>query len=163
MSVVEYIPQGVIYVNAGQNVDIQIKSIEFVIERKSTPVWRINSNTGRGCFVLAYAQSGGAFYTIDGEDFHVKKGNVLFVKDGQTYKAKADVQNPWAFFGLGFVIEPGDLETEKLLSELPNVFRSSDSSQMAANFAELYRIWTAKGAGYLIKCRSLILDIIYIL
>ena len=34
---------------------------------------------------------------------------------------------------------------------------------MAANFAELYRVWTTKGTGYLVKCRSLILDIIYIL
>ena len=149
--------------NAGQNVDIQVKSIEFVIERKSTPVWRINSNTSRGCYILAYAQSGGAYYTIEGEDFHVKKGNVLLVKDGQVYKANADAENPWTFFGIGFVVEAGDAESKKLIRELPNVFRSSDSSQMAANFAELYRIWSTKGAGYLIKCRSLILDIIYIL
>ena len=159
---VTYSPQGVIYVNAGQNIDIQIKSIEFVIERKSTPVWRVNSTT-RGDYVLAYAQSGSAFYSIDGEDFHVKKGNVLFIKDGQIYRAKTDAENPWVFFGLGFAIETGDAETDKLISELPNVFRSSDSSQMAADFAELYRIWSAKSTGYLIKCRSLILDIIYML
>ena len=160
---IEYSPQGVIYVNAGQNIDIQVKSIEFVIERKSTPVWRVNSNRSRGCYVLAYAQSGGAFYNIEGEDFYVKKGNVLLVKDGQVYKAKTDAANPWVFYGLGFAIETGDAETEKLISALPNVFRSSDSSQMAANFAELYRTWSTKGTGYLIKCRSLILDIIYIL
>ena len=159
---VEYSPQGVIYVNAGQNIDIQVKSIEFVIERKSTPVWRVNSNT-RGDYVLAYAQSGNAFYNIDGEDFHIKKGNVLLIKDGQLYKAKTDAENPWVFFGLGFSIESGNAQTVKLISELPNVFRSSDSSQMAANFAELYRVWSAKSTGYLIKCRSLILDIIYML
>lgn len=149
--------------NASHNIDIQVKSIEFVIERKATADWRLNISKSRGCYVLAYAQSGGAFYTIDGEVHHVKKGNVLLVKEKQIYAAKADVENPWAFFGLGFVLEIGDGQTEKLITELPNVFRSSDSSQMAANFAELYRVWSTKSTGYLIKCRSLILDIIYIL
>ena len=149
--------------NANQSMDIQVTSVDFVIYRKSTSKWRVISRTSRGCCVIAYAQSGGASYTVGEDTFQLKKGNVLFIKEGATYRGNADVENPWTFFGIGFSIETGDAQTEKLLSELPNVFRSSDSSQMAANFAELYRVWSTKSTGYLIKCRSLILDIIYML
>ena len=105
IGVVKYRPQGVIYVNAGQNIDIQVKSIEFVIERKSTPVWRVNSNRSRGCYVLAYAQSGGAFYNIEGEDFYVKKGNVLLVKTVRCTRRKPTPQIRGCFTDLALPLK----------------------------------------------------------
>ena len=163
MGVVEYSPQGVIGMNANHNVDIQVESVFFVIERKADAKWHANQRTGAQHFVLAYNQFGTASYKVGENSFSVKKGNVILMKKDQVYAGKVDTEDPWGFYAVGFSLSVADKETQRVIDELPNIFRSSDSSQMAANFAELFRIWSTKGAGYLIKCRSLILDIIHML
>lgn len=149
--------------NTVRNIDMQIKSIKFVVDRPQNPSWKFSVDKKREHFVLAYAQSGSAYYTIGEEKIHVKKGNVVFLKPDRTYRAKSDGENPWSFFSVGFCADFADEESKKSFLSLPSVFKFSDSSQMAENFAELYRVWTAKGTGCLIKCRSLIMDIFYIL
>ena len=149
--------------NAVQNIDIQVKSLRFVVDRPQNPGWSLSVDEKREHFVLAYAQNGAAFYTIGEEKIHVKKGNVVFLKPRQAYTARSDAENPWSFFSVAFSLDFADESSRELLSALPTVFRSSDSSQMVTNFAELCRVWSTKSAGYLIKCRSLILDIIHIL
>lgn len=149
--------------NSVTDIDIQIKSILFVVDRPRNPTWSFSVDEKREHFVLAYAQSGAAFYTIGGEKIHVKKGNVVFMKPHQAYCAKSDDENPWSFFSVAFVAEFGDDESKKFFLSLPSIFRFSDSSRTLSNFAELHRVWTAKRTGCLIKCRSLILDIFHIL
>ena len=149
--------------NTASDIDVQIRSVRFVVDRPADAAWHYSVEKKREHCVLAYAQSGAAYYTIGGETVHVKKGNVVLMKPSQIYEAKSDGENPWSFFSAAFYPEFSDPRSRDVFESLPSVFRFSDSSQTAENFAELYRVWSNKGAGYLIKCRSLILDIIYIL
>lgn len=146
-----------------KNLDIQIRALNFVVDRPPNPEWHLTDHTNKDFYILAYAKSGKAFYSFGGEVTHIKKGTVIFVRQNQTYSARSDPENPWHFNSVAFSLDFLDESSRILLEELPNIFTSSDSSRMAENFTELYRIWFAKGAGYLIKCRSLILDILYIL
>jgi len=133
------------------------------VDRPPNAEWHLVNYKNTDCFVLAYVKSGSATYTFGGETLHVKKGNVILNKQNQVYNARSDAENPWHFISVAFSLNFMDEQSHIIINELPNIFTSSDSSRMAENFAELYRIWSAKGAGYLIKCRSLILDILYIL
>lgn len=149
--------------NSVRNPDMQVRSLNFVVNRPPNPQWHLTDNRNKSFCVLGYAQSGCAVYNFGGEITHVRKGTVVFIKQDQLYSAKSDADNPWQFYSVAFAPEFYDEASRALLNNMPNIFTSSDSSHMAENFAELYRIWSSKGAGYLIKCRSLILDILYIL
>ena len=146
-----------------KNPDIQVRSLSFVVDRPPNPEWHLTDNMNTDFFVLAYAKSGNAFYTFGDEKINIRKGNIIFVKQNQLYSARSDPGCPWHFVSAAFSLDFQDDISQTVLQEMPNSFSFSDSSHMAQDFAELYRIWTAKEAGYLIKCRSLILDILYLL
>ena len=146
-----------------RDLDIQIKNLYFVLERPANPNWKLSTKQNKDWYALSYAVSGNVQYRFGEETACAKKGNVVFIKTDQLYSAKSDPDDPWHFFSVAFSLECMDAESKRILHSLPNIFTSSDSSRMAENFAELHRTWAAKGPGYLIKCRSLILDILYIL
>lgn len=146
-----------------RNLDIQVKNLYFVLERPANPQWKLNPKQNKDWYALSYVVSGGVQYRFGDETICAKKGNVVFIKTDQLYSAKSIPEDPWHFFSVAFSLECMDADSKKILHGLPNIFTSSDSSRMAENFAELHRTWAAKDPGYLIKCRSLILDILYIL
>lgn len=149
--------------NSTRDLDVQVRSLNFVVSRLPNPEWHLTDNQNPDFYVLGYAKSGCAVYNFSGEIFPVKKGTVILIKQNQLYSAKSDPDNPWHFYSVAFSLDFPDAPSRALLDNLPNIFTSSDSSRMAENFAELQRIWSLKETGYLIKCRSLILDILYIL
>ena len=51
--------------------------------------------------------------------------------------------------------------TIELFNSINNIFSSPNLYRLPSLFSELNKIWTGKRSGYLIKCRSLILDILY--
>ena len=88
--------------NSVENIDVQVKSIRFVVERPADPSWSYAVESKREHCVLAYVQSGGAIYSLGKEQIYVKKGNVILLKQDQTYVAKSDAENPWSFFSVAF-------------------------------------------------------------
>ena len=149
--------------NTFETPDLQVRSLHFVVNRPPNSEWHLTNNQNKDFYVLGYAQSGSAIYTFDGRFTRVRKGTVILIKQNQLYSARSDSENPWSFFSVAFGIDFYNEASRTLLNNMPNIFTSSGSSRMEENFAELYRVWSAKGAGYLIKCRSLVLDILYIL
>ncbi|MBQ8509963.1 MAG: helix-turn-helix transcriptional regulator [Clostridia bacterium] len=143
--------------------NIQITSPVFVVERQPDAAWKLDNPGYPDSYVLAYAVSGSVIYTFDGQRQTVKRGNVVFVRQGEAYQAVSDPDDPWSFYSCGFGIEVCDEASRQILESLPHVFRCSGSSHMQSCFAELNRIWTTRQAGYLLKCRSLLLDILYLL
>ena len=146
-----------------ENLDIQVKNLYFVLNRPANPNWVLKPKENKDWYALSYAVSGAVQYRFGEETVSVKKGNIVFIKTDQRYSAKSDPKDPWHFISVAFSLECMDVESKRILHSLPNVFTASDSSRMAENFTELHRIWSAKEPGYLIKGRSLILDILYIL
>ncbi len=147
--------------------DIQIESLAFVVEREPNPGWhtahyrRIDSRR-RENYILAYAKSGAADYVIGGKCVSVTKGCVLFFRPDDVHEAKSCPDDPWSFCSCSFTLR-ADAASLAALERLPNVFRSSGSAHMLECFTELDRVWSAKRPGYLIKCRSLLLDILWLL
>ena len=137
--------------NSVTDIDIQIKSIRFVVDRPQNPTWSFSVDERREHFVLAYAQSGAAFYTIGGEKIHVKKGNVVFMKPHQAYCAQSDAENPWSFFSVAFVAEFGDEESKKFflsLKRLCPIFRKQKWPESDVICRKEYKI-EAKKLGHL--------------
>ncbi|MBE6612321.1 MAG: helix-turn-helix domain-containing protein [Ruminococcaceae bacterium] len=150
--------------------DIQITTPRFVVDREPNPDWSItrtmpvkDDREVMTC-VLAYAKSGSAIYSFNGGKRHtVTRGNVLFIRKGERYAGASDPADPWSFYSCEFGLIPGNAESCAIIDSLPHIFRCSDSTHMREDFAQLTRAWSAKQTGYLIKCRSMLLDILFIL
>lgn len=154
--------------------DIQIIKPEFVVDRAPNAAWR-NRRSGSpvvqqsdGSYVmrcvLAYAKSGTAYYTFNGGRRHVvSRGNVLFIRQDDSSEGVSDPDDPWSYYSCAFDLHIADEASLALLGNLPHIFRCSDSTHMRESFAQLARAWAAKQTGYLIKCRCMLLDILFIL
>ena len=145
------------------DLDLQIRTPYFVLERGPNPKWRCSSRTSSDECILIYAKSGEAFYTIDGRNVTVGKGDVVFISMNNSRCARSNPEDPWSFCSTGFSVDFMDEESKRLFFSLPNVMKCSNTPELAADFAELNKVWAAKDKGYRLKCRSLILDIFYIL
>lgn len=149
--------------NVYRDIDVQVGIPEFVVEREPNVKWHLDNFRYKNTCVLAYAKDGEAFYRFGSNDYTVKKGDVLFIRNGTTYSAKSNPDNPWSFFSCGYGMTVADPESRRLIDKLPLIFRYSDSPHMSECFSELNRIWMMRSKGYRMKCRSLLLDIIFMI
>ncbi len=147
--------------------DLQVDQIRFVVDRGPNAAWRLTDNHYACESVLAYAKDGRAEYVFREPDgprrVSVRRGNVLFIRRGTVYSAHADANAPWSFYSCAFSHTEINPETAERLAAMPTVFTASDSTHMTEDFGELFRAWTEGGEGCLLRCRSLILDILYLL
>lgn len=135
----------------------------FVVEREANPLWTYSGKPSENHCIIGYAKSGKAYYNVNGRSITVSKGNVLFFAMDQDHRAQSDPDDPWSFYSISFSVDFKNEYSKDFFMNLPNVFRCSDSLKLSSDFSELNRTWTTKPKGYRLKCRSLILDIIYII
>ena len=143
--------------------DAVIRDIRFVFHRDPNPNWKFSDTTAPDYYVLAYAVSGYAWYKCEGKQFPVSRGQLLFFPRGVARSAMADSKTPWSFISVGFEMECFDEATVKLFKSLPHRLVPSNELEINALFLELERRWTARSAGYLLRCRSIIMHLLYLL
>ncbi len=153
--------------------DIHISKPIFVVEREPNADWHLDRKDwvrrpdcapNEIVCILAYAKSGTAYYSFNGgKRHHISRGNILFMREGEQYVGTSDPEDPWSYYSCCFSLIVNDEESRDLINSLPHIFRFSDSTHMRESFAQLSRAWSAKQMGYLIKCRCMLLDILFIL
>jgi len=154
--------------------DVQITRPFFVVEREPDVNWSLErsitgipyqpAKKGEIPCILAYVKNGSAYYTFNNDKRQiVTRGNVIFLRKGDLYSALSSPDDPWSFYSCCFGLMPEDDASLEILNKLPHIFRCSDSTYMRDSFSQLYRTWTAKETGYLLKCRCLLLDILFFL
>jgi AraC-like DNA-binding protein len=151
------------YFDLKNDYDFQVTDIGHIIERKANPNWHIKDLANHTHYILAYAVDGEAVYKLEDNEFTVKKGDVLFFPKDVPHSAYSKPQNPWQFYSISFDLDLRNASDENLFSSVNNIISSPDLYRLPSLLAELNGVWTGKRAGYIIKCRSLILDILYTL
>lgn len=141
--------------------DFLVTDIGVVIERPANPLWHINNLANQNFYILAFAISGEASYYFNGNNFHIKKGDTLFFPKAFVHSASSDAVNPWSFYSVAFNVEFNNDYTREKFNTLRNYISSPNLFSLPNLFAELNHAWTGKRTGYLIKCRSMIMEILY--
>lgn len=142
--------------------DFAITHIRHVIEREPSPSWHFKNVAHPDHYLLALSTKGRCNYDIGGKTCTVEKGNLLFFQKGLLHTAKSDPDYHWSFFSTTFgVMDFGNSGTSAL-EELENVIRVRDYLKFHTLFSELNHLWTAKSEGYLLRCRSIILEVLYL-
>ena len=136
--------------------NLTVTEISYVVHRETNPSWKMETS-GNRYFILAHCLAGDATYVFDKEKHVLKKGDLLFLPKCFPRKATTNPHDPWAFYSVAFDLEFYSPKSEELLLACPN---SASFPDLFPQFAQLYRSWSVKRPGYLVHCRSIILDVL---
>lgn len=141
--------------------DFLVSDIHFIVDRLPNPNWQL-VNRINDYYVIAFARGGRSSYTLNGKRFDISKNDIIFIPSMQLYTAVSDQSDPWSFVSAGFSVDIRNRDTKDTLYTLPNIWRGASNPHIIDSLIELSFLWTNRVPGYLIKCRSLLLDILYI-
>ncbi|MEN6407677.1 MAG: AraC family transcriptional regulator [Thermoguttaceae bacterium] len=145
----------------GDCFDATIDAIGFVMRRHSTVDWAISDVVTRRYHVLAYAVSGCAAYCCPNQTFRVSAGELLFFPKGMVHSAKSDPSAPWTFFSTTFELRSEQPRVRKFLKELPLHKAMPNTSELYGLFCELERLWVSREPGFMLRCRSILLQVLH--
>ncbi len=131
-----------------------------IAEREPNPAWSIENFKDPRYYVLGLALGGESVYEMDKRRYQIHAGDALFFPKSYLRTASSSGANPWRFITVAFDILPLSSEAEAALAKLPPITLAVPQN-VRDLFETLSAVWTAKEAAYLLKCRSLIEDILY--
>ncbi|MGV9454387.1 AraC family transcriptional regulator [Streptomyces sp. NPDC003635] len=134
--------------------DLLVTKIEYVIERKPNPNWRIRDFANPSSTILAYCVAGRAHYLIDGTAYEITAGDVLFMPEAAAHTASSDPDDPWRFVSTAFTLTDEALEPPEP-GAVP-VLTKGMRADVAPYFQEMYTAWARKDLGHLLRIRGAI-------
>ena len=140
--------------------DATVREIDFVVRRAASRDWAIEV-VNRRCHILAFATAGRAEYQCGGERFEVRRGQMLFFPKGMAHSGRSDPQTPWSFFSTAFDLEFFDPAAAAALADLPQSTTPANTVEVQALYTELERRWVARETGYMLRCRSAVLQLLF--
>ncbi len=143
--------------------EIQVGAISFVLHRDADPSWSIRDLVNDQYDIIAYALSGSARYVYGKESHMVKKGQMLFFPKGSPHTAMSDRADPWSFISVAFDIKAQNGRTLEILNQIPFLHSPPYPAPVDSLMLELDRLWARREAGYLLRCRSILMHLLYIL
>ncbi len=142
--------------------DALVGEISFVRHRKPDPAWAINEIVNRRYYILGFAASGKAQYECGDQRFSVGKGHLLFFPRGMPHSGASDPKAPWSFYSTAFELQfPGEMQASAFGS-LPNHAVTKNQLEVTSLFSELERLWIAREPGFLLRCRSVLFQLLHV-
>lgn len=142
--------------------DFTIAQIDFVVLREPNRDWYVKNIT-HPLFIIAFAFSGNADYEVDGNCFSATGGDILFFQKNQVHTAHSANDNPWSYCSIAFDIIPFSKAAESYIEKIPILIKSKYSFECARLCSKLNTIWSKQPAGYMLKCRALLSELLFLL
>lgn len=140
--------------------DFSLSHLGFVRHKSTDPDWKVNI-ANKDYFIAAVCLDGKAHYRFDGREVTVTPGDLLFFPKGHFHSAETDGEAPWNFVSASFDMDFYDKLCEKKLDKLPRISRPGNFSHISSLMQELARLWQGKRRGYRIRCRSILMELLY--
>jgi AraC-like DNA-binding protein len=145
-----------------EDYDFTVTNIRYIVERHSSPEWSVNY-ANEHHHILVFATAGKSRYDIEDKHYEIKEGDLLIFPKYLMHKGASDPIEPWSFYTVQFNLHFANALSEQRFSQIRPVIRSTNPFELNVLFQELYRTWSMKKQGYLIKCRGILLQLLYIL
>lgn len=147
--------------HAQNDFDFDISNIRYFHKRDAQPNWRVDKIAYVADYVVAYCIRGEAFYYFRDESHIIRKGDLLFFPKELVRTGKANPDDPWSFYSLTFSLRFQDAAMQERFDSLDCLIRNPRLQKLHMLFAEFAQIWKGKRSGYKLKCKSLLLDLLY--
>lgn len=142
--------------------DFIVTDIRHVIFREPSFSWNFIDIAHHNHYVLALVLTGECLYKFKDIAYKVKKGDLIFFQKNLLHTVESDSKTPWSFISTTFDVEPRGGNSVNILNEFDNIMVAQDFLQLSALFCELNYSWSIKRPYYLLKCRSIITEILYV-
>lgn len=139
------------------NEDI-IPDITYAVYRKCTPAWQIDEQELNACDIT-YVIHGNARYTIDGVDYELAEGSILYVPQGSMRAAITFPDRLMHCFSVDFQLR--NLKSRDANLPFPIISQIGRKEDLIHMFHDLIFAWLNKHPGYMLKSRGLLLQIIH--
>jgi AraC-like DNA-binding protein len=136
--------------------------IVVIMRRSPQPDWAIDDVANARCHTMVLAVSGRAIYRCEGQEFNVRRGQILFFPKGVVHSGHNDPKDPWSYFFAIFDLLCHDRQTKEALLRLPYCSTPENAQEALTLFSEMERLWARQEAGYWLRCRSILLQLLYI-
>jgi AraC-like DNA-binding protein len=136
-------------------------TIDHINDRQPNPHWKIDRTINDTMYVIGYCRDGEALYTYNGKQVEVRKGDMLLFPKGFVRSAASNPDNPWSFISVTFDVLFQNEQSREQFDRLDILIRSPHLYKLSHLFHELNQVWTGKRNGFSVKCRSILMDILY--
>ena len=141
------------------NIDISVTKLNSVIKRKANSAWHNENLFYKNDYIMVIALDGKAKYMIKSEEIHIKKNDVLIFPPGIPRAGYTDKKDPWEFITINFNL---DLNPDAAaFFKKDYVLFENQGASVRSKFFDIAYLWEGKSSLYIIKCKSLIFDILY--
>jgi AraC-like DNA-binding protein len=152
--------------NTDVDFDFTIMNLEYVVEVESKKpveehVLKLPENVRE--YVLSLTTQGETDYTINGQHYRISKGDILFFPRYMPRKREREQHGYWRHIVVLFHLQFHSQEVKEKLDQMNHVFCNLDQTKVPFLFHELLQGWVGKQPGFLIRCRSRILEILHAL
>ena len=138
--------------------DNLIPSIEYFVNRKSTPSWSIEK--GIISFDdLTFVYSGRATYIVNDVEYQLKRGDFIYISRGSIRQAYTHPETPMQCYAINFNWSVPQREGTAL--PLPVTFSTGIFTELLDLYKDFDRVWIEKSPGYMMKARAVFLLILH--
>lgn len=132
--------------------------IDYAVFRKCTPAWEMAEQKFNRCDIT-YVVHGNALYRINGVEYEVSEGSLLYVSRGSIRAGVTFPERLMHCFSVNFLLKTrGNRDAALPFPVVSPIGRQDDLIHL---FHELTFTWIDKHPGYRIKCRGLFLQILH--
>jgi AraC-like DNA-binding protein len=134
-----------------------VPKIDYHVFRKCNPNWHLRPH-----FVerndLTYVIKGKAHYTINGKDYEMGPGDIIFLTEGVEKKAVSFPQNLMQCYSINFTSYPGSKYYPPPFPLFSHIGLKQDIINL---FRELTICWSRQESGYIMRSRALLMLILH--
>lgn len=137
-----------------------IPDIVYFVNRKSTPGWSIVKAV-IDFHDLTYVYGGRAVYIVNGEEYKLQQGDIIYIPSGSVREAYTFTDAPVQSFATNFHINSLSGERDDLVLPFDRVLKTGISGDLLSLYSELDHIWVEKACNHEMRARAyfmLILD-----
>lgn len=143
--------------------DFIVTDIAYIVEKQPNPIWKLSKQNRVNDYILRFSTEGEAICYIENKPQKVKRGDLLFYQKNATQQSHSDYNNPWTFFSAAFDMEFLNPACSEIFNHLPTLIHCTNMHKISVLFSELNQAWLGKEIGHLVKCRSILMELLYLM
>ncbi len=136
-----------------------VPDIEYFVNRKSTPGWSIVRST-IDFHDLTYLYGGRAVYIVDGEEYKLQRGDLIYIPKGDVREAYTYPEDPVQSFATNFHIHNLSGSGEDLNLPFDRVLKIGISGDIISLYSDLDHVWVEKSYNYEMRARAIFMLIL---
>ena len=135
-----------------------IPSVVYFVNRRCSQTWKIDKGI-IDFHDLTYVYSGSAVYKVNDTEYHLKRGDCIYIPKGNIRQAYTCLEAPMYCYAVNFDLD--SLDNGQTLLPFNTTFQVGVYNELIGLYENLDRVWLEKRANYRMKARADFMQILH--